>query len=206
MTIPARSTDPAPAGGWATLRDGRPVLVRPARAADAPLVQAFVRGLSPLSRRRRFLGPVAELSPGQLDRLTQAHDPRELALVALAPGSATPAIVGMAQYALESDGEAEFALAVADDWHRQGLGSRLLAALLAHANEQGVRALAGEVLVDNWPMLALLAAAGFELVDAGDPQLCRARKPLTPVRTRDLARRLVAGWRTRDARVPQLAV
>jgi acetyltransferase len=194
MTTPSRRTDAVPAGGWATLRDGRTVLVRAAGAADAPLVQAFVRALSPQSRRRRFLGPVAELSPGQLDRLTRVRDPRETALVALAPAPVTPRVVGVAQYALEGDAEAEFALAVADDWHRQGLGARLLATLVARAESCGLQSLSGEVLADNWPMLGLLAAAGFELVDAFDPQLVRARKPLAAPARGGVIARLTGAW------------
>src|SRR5512139_3446924 len=45
------------------LNDGRSVLVRPVLPQDADLQQAFVRQLSPLSRRRRFHGPMVELPP-----------------------------------------------------------------------------------------------------------------------------------------------
>jgi acetyltransferase len=182
--------------GRITLPNGREVLVRPARPADAPLVQAFVRGLSDLSRRRRFFGPVAELSPAQLDRLTRVRDPRELALVAIDPTPGGLRVVAMAQYALDESGEAEFALVVDDGWQRSGLGTRLLAALAARAAARGVRALHGEVLAENWPMLGLLAAAGFELTEDADPEFVRARKALAPARTGPLAGWLAAAWQS----------
>jgi len=44
--------------------DGVPqrVTVRPARTQDTRLIQAYIRSLSPASRRNRFLGPLNELS------------------------------------------------------------------------------------------------------------------------------------------------
>jgi hypothetical protein len=41
----------------------------------------------------------------------------------------------------------------------------------------------GLVLAENWPMLGLAAAGGFDLVEDGDPHVVRARKVLTPART-----------------------
>ena len=51
------------------LRGGRSVRVRPLAAADAAEVQAFVRRLSPESRRERFFSAVSELSPVSLQRV-----------------------------------------------------------------------------------------------------------------------------------------
>ena len=61
-----------PSGRTVHLRAGRPasttegVVMRAAKRADAPAVQAFVRRLSPDTRRKRFFGPMVELSPEQL--------------------------------------------------------------------------------------------------------------------------------------------
>ena len=67
-----------PAGEAIRLPVGSPrrrleLLIRAARTADAPAVQAFVRKLSPETRRRRFFGPIVELSPQQLERLTSTR-------------------------------------------------------------------------------------------------------------------------------------
>jgi acetyltransferase len=178
------------------LPDGRAVLVRAARPADAPAVQTFVRWLSPLARRRRFLGALSELSPAQLDCLTRARDPRDLSLVALAGDAEGGPIVAMAQYALDDPASAEFALVVADAWQGQGLGMRLLERLLERAAEAGVRKLNGFVLADNAPMRALAARFGFECTPDRDPELVRVERRLTPpapaARFAERVRRLVA--------------
>jgi acetyltransferase len=157
-------------------RDGRRALVRPVHAADAPLVQAFVRALSPESRRNRFFGAVRELSPAQLERMTRFDGATGLGLVALADEATR--IVGIAQHAVCDPPHAELAVVVADDWQRQGLGERLVAALLAHAARRGIAAMQGFVLAANTPMLALASKLGFALEEDADPELVRVEKPL----------------------------
>lgn len=169
-------------GRLVRLRDGRAVVVRSARPADAEAVQQFVRELSPLARRRRFLGALSELSPAQLDRLTGAPNPRDLSLVALSAHAGEPRVVAMTQYATDDPGTAEFALVVADAWQRQGLGARLLELLLERAALAGLRVINGFALAENGPMLALAAKHGFALTDDRDPDLVRLERPLPPAR------------------------
>jgi acetyltransferase len=160
------------------LKDGRAVAVRAARPDDAPAVQRFVRELSARSLRNRFFAALRELSPDQLDRLTRPRDPRELALVAEMTEGTQTRVVALAQHALSEPPNAEFAVVVDDSCQRQGLGTRLIAALADHATRARLAAFVGFVLADNWPMLALLTRLGFELEDDGDPRLIRAVKPL----------------------------
>jgi acetyltransferase len=169
-------------GRLVRLRDGRAVVVRSARPADAEAVQQFVRELSPLARRRRFFGALSELSPAQLDRLTGAQNPRDLSLVALSAHAGEPRVVAMAQYATDDPGAAEFAVVVADAWQRQALGARLLELLLGRAAEAGVQVMNGYALAENGPMLALAARLGFALTDDRDPDLVRLERPLPPSR------------------------
>ena len=163
-----------------TARDGRRALVRPVRAADAPLVQQFVRELSPRSRRNRFFGPVAELSPAQLERMTRFDGPAGLGLVVVA-GEDSPRIVGIAQHAVCDPPFAELAVVVADGWQRQGLGERLVLLLLAHAAKTGIAAVQGLVIAANRPMLALASKLGFAFEDDADPELVRVEKLLRRV-------------------------
>jgi len=154
--------------------DGR-LAIREMRLADADAVQAFVRRLSPESRRRRFLAPVSELVPGQLERVTVGRGPQDLNIGAF---DAEGRIVGLAQYAVEEDGGAEFGVVVDDALQRSGLGTRLIGLLLERAREHGVAALRGAVLNDNWPMLGLAAKLGFELLGDADPRLLRVERSL----------------------------
>ena len=105
------------------LANGSEVVVRPIGPDDAPLLQAFVRRLSARSRRFRFFVALAELSAAQLDRFVNVDPDRGLALVALSGRQEGTAIVAEARYALaQEDDNAEFAIAVADDFQRRGLG------------------------------------------------------------------------------------
>src|SRR5690349_18604237 len=96
------------------LADHSEVVVRPIGPDDAPLLQAFVRRLSPKSRRFRFFVPLAELSAAQLARFVNVDAARGVALVALSRRPDGTAIVAEARYALTQEHEdAEFAIAVA---------------------------------------------------------------------------------------------
>ena len=99
-------------------------MIRTVRTDDAPGLQAFVRGLSPRSRRFRFFSALIELSAAQLQRLIKP-DRAGLALVALKEPPQDGAIVAEARYVIDplACSDAEFAIAVADDFQRQGLGT-----------------------------------------------------------------------------------
>jgi acetyltransferase len=146
------------------LTDGSVVLVRPVRPDDAPLFQDFIRRLSAQSRRFRFFSALAELSAAQLQRFVNVDPARGLALIALSTRHERAAIVAETRYAVEQEADnAEFAIAVADDFQRQGLATQLVQRLLATARCRGVRRLFGEIKSDNRPMLALATRLGFRL-------------------------------------------
>jgi acetyltransferase len=146
------------------LTDGSEVVVRPIGPHDASRLQAFVRRLSATSRRFRFFVALAELSAAQLHRFVNVDSARGLALVALSRRHEGTAIVAEARYALtQEDDNAEFAIAVADDFQRRGLGRHLVKRLLATAWRRGVRRLFGEIKSDNRAMLAFALQLGFRL-------------------------------------------
>lgn len=146
--------DDAPADGTAAAS------IRPVRANDLPALNAFFLGLSPRSRRLRFHGAVNTLPASALQRLSAPDDTGHATLVMETPDGQR--IIGEARYVVDPDDpiRAEFALAVADEWHGQGLGRTLLQHLLERAREQGLSALHGSVLDENAPMLALVQAMG----------------------------------------------
>jgi len=151
------------------LRDGRAVVMRPVLPQDGLAEQAFVRGLSPQSRYRRFHAGIPQLPQGMLERLIGVDQQQHVAIVAQpagwpAAGDDEPEIVADARYVLDAHGRAaEFALAVADEWQGIGLGRLLLRSLSRHATRRGVRELRGDVLMDNRPMIGLVTALGAEL-------------------------------------------
>lgn len=163
-----------------TLADGRRVLVRPVLPQDSDGEQAFVRGLSPASRYRRFHVGMRELPLATLQQMTDIDHRSHVALVAHPEvdieDEADPMIVADARYARLDEHRAEFAVAVDDRWQHQGLGSQLLRMLARHAAKHGLDTLHGDVLADNIPMIHMLQRWGCELQPHDDePGLLRAK-------------------------------
>ena len=75
----------------------------------------------------------------------------------------------LARNVIEASGETcEFALVVADELHRKGIGSALMKTLMRLARERGLKTMNGEVLQGNAPMLRLMKQLGFENHTASD--------------------------------------
>lgn len=152
------------------LPGGRSVLLRPIQPEDAPGEQAFVGSLSLASRQKRFHVGLRQLSPGLLRQMTEVDQQDHVALVAEVLVEADreeppPArLVADARYVRlpGQPGEAEFAIAVADEWQSLGLGRALMARLARHAKARGLRALIGDVLPENRRMLVLMRGLGAE--------------------------------------------
>lgn len=164
----------APGGRCVELSDGRRVEVDPVSPQDAQAERTFVNALSLQSRYRRFHFGLRELSPEQARAMTEIDQHHHVAFVARPQGA--EAIVADARYVLRADSDdAEFAVAVADDWQGAGLGRELLVRLAEHARAHGVRRLFGDVLWGNSAMIALARDLGAQLQRAaGDATVVRA--------------------------------
>ena len=115
------------------------------------MVRLFHR-LSPESVYRRFFSPTSKPDLLVASVLRVDHHDRE-AVAAVEGGE----VIGMAQYArLAGADEADLAIAVADGWQRQGIGTRLVAALAERARAEGIAAFAVDVQGDNFGALKLL--------------------------------------------------
>ena len=156
---------PADAVEVRLLADGRPLLIRPLAARDAELLQDFVRGLSVPSRYQRFQGGLRELGPDLLARLLDFDYRRSIAFAAVLFEHGHRRMIGEARYApaLDDPDAADFALAVADGWQRQGIGRLLFDRLLGYAEQSGIARIRGDVLHGNTAMLALARQFGFAL-------------------------------------------
>jgi len=155
------------------LTDGSPLTIRPIRPEDADAEQSFVRALSPQAKRFRFMGAVNELSPEMLARFTQIDYRREMALVAITEGAKGPVQQGVARYVINPDNTScEFAIVVSDAVQHQGIGTRLMKALMEAARDHGVSVIEGTVLRQNTAMLQLMKELGFaESRSVGDPDV-----------------------------------
>lgn len=146
------------------LKSGRLVLVRPIHPQDETLVQSFVRELSPRSRRFRFHSAIRELDPQMLHAATHVDYRRHLALIAEWFDGEAETEIGAARYFVRKDGRtAEFAIAIADAWQRQGLARHLLQRLIAIGAQRGLQSMQGDVLEENHAMTGLALDLGFEV-------------------------------------------
>jgi acetyltransferase len=148
------------------LRDGRSVTIRPVLPQDAALQRDFVAALSPAARYRRFHGAVNELPEATLSYMTEVDYASHMALLATTIDSGGREIqVAEARWVRreppDSTDVADFAMAVADDWQRAGLGALLLGKLVDSAGAQDIRRLSGDVLADNDAMCRLLKRNGW---------------------------------------------
>jgi GNAT superfamily N-acetyltransferase len=156
------------------------VLIRPIRPHDAGTLQAYLRRLTPESRRNRFLGALNELSPRELARFADMDRPGAVALLAFTGPDAV--MIGEAiVVVIPGSTRGEIAISVMDPWQRRGLGLLLMQAIECRARAFGARHLFGEVLHANTAMKGLARRSGFSL-----------RSPFTDARlieiVKDLAR------------------
>jgi len=169
------------ADAW-RLRNGAAAVIRPATAADAPAIQALVRGLSPTSRYSRFFSGIQELSPEWLARFSQARPRQDVSLLATVVRDGAEVLVGMGQYSVDPYPQrCEFAVVVTDAWQGTGIGQRLLHNLECVARAAGIERIEGEVLTHNSTMLGLTHARGYEVRGIPESALfLRASLPLLP--------------------------
>jgi RimJ/RimL family protein N-acetyltransferase len=124
--------------------------------SDRESLRRLFYRLSPETLYRRFLSPIARPEQTRPDRLLDLdHRDRE-AIVAVDGGE----IVGVARYVRKpGSDEAEMAVVVADAWQRQGIATRMLAALAEQASAAGIQRFTMMMLADNRPIVRLLRRA-----------------------------------------------
>lgn len=158
---PFRDYRAAATRSWPLLH-AHSLTVRPAGPDDADLLVRFGLALSPETRYQRFLGGGVRFTPDLLRRLLRLDPASDALLVAVVTLDGRELPVGFARFARRDDqASAEFALTVADHWQGCGIGSVLLERLIDLARERGLRALVGDTLATNEPMLRLARSFGF---------------------------------------------
>ena len=149
----------------AVLTHGAVVDVRRATPADADALVAFHEQLSLQSRWMRFLGGGADVGTS-VRALTR---PDIVGFVA----SAGAPIVAHACLVPTGRGTAEFAVAVADDWQQQGVGTALLERLVEAAEPAGIDTIVAFVHPANRRMLEVFRDLGMPSVTGTEEGLVR---------------------------------
>jgi GNAT superfamily N-acetyltransferase len=154
-------------------KHGPKILVRPLADGDTATVEAVFERLGEESRRTRFNGPKWRLGEKEL-RWLATVGPSHHALVAWADGDPEPIAIA------RLGGSAEVAFEVADEYQGRGIGSALIALLVADARAAGICEITALVRSDNPAAVAILRhvlGRRLELRFEGPELLVRALLP-----------------------------
>jgi acetyltransferase len=152
-----------------TLRNGQEALLRPIRPEDEPMEADLVHRTSRESLYFRFFGYLPGIDHRMLARFTHIDYDREMAIVAQVEEAGQPKIAGVVRIA--GDGwrdTAEYAILVADAWHKQGLGGILTDYILEIARAQGYKKINASFLKVNGAMRRLFERKGFAIKAGSD--------------------------------------
>jgi acetyltransferase len=152
------------------LRDGTPVVVRPIRPEDEPLMVRFHESLSEQSVYMRYfhmLGLDQRTAHERLTRICFIDYDREMALVAehTNPETREKEILGVARLSRRGGvaEEADFSVLIRDAFQRRGLGTLLVGQLLEIGRLEGLRRITADILLENYPMQHISQKLGFHL-------------------------------------------
>lgn len=170
-----RDLDPPFAGdpAWRVTRvlaDGTEITIRPVVPSDRDELRRAFRDASPRTKYLRFLAVVGELSDAMLTYLTCVDQKDHVALVATVPSPDLKVErgIGIARFIKVSDGIAEAAITVADDWQKRGVGTALARELAGAARARDIHVLRAEVLENNAMMRSILESAGAYATNTSD--------------------------------------
>ena len=166
QTLRSRRGYPAEHETVIDLRDGREVLLRPAKTTDARGMQDLFFRLRPEDVYTRFFRNLRSLRRDMAEHLCSVGYDNEMAFVAVIGDAEDERIVGTGCYYLDpSDGLADVAYMIDPGWQGCGLGKTLQDRIVAYGRDKGFRGLKADVLAENKPMLAVLHRSGCK-VDA----------------------------------------
>ena len=161
-------------------KDGTPMVIRPIRPEDEPLMVNFHHTLSERSVYMRYFHMLSLSRRIEHERLTRIcfidYD-REMALVVehTDPAAGAKEILGVGRLSkLHGVQGAEAAIVISDKFQRRGLGTELLNRLIEIGRDEKLDYIVAEVLRENPEMLRMLEKVGFRLETAGDEETIRA--------------------------------
>ena len=141
---------------WASLKNGKSVLLRPATAADAEGIRNLFYCLPEDDVYTRFFRRVRGLSSAEIERLCNLDYETAVAFVAVLGTRENEQIVGHASYFTNlSTNLAETAFMVHPQWQGTGLGTVMQRRLMEHAVARGLRGFVAEILPENRKMMKL---------------------------------------------------
>jgi acetyltransferase len=157
------------------MKNGNPVLIRPIRPEDEPLVIQLHQGLSERTVYLRYFQPLKLSQRTSHERLTRIcfidYDREMVLVVERTRKDDTPEIVAVGRLSKLRGGgnEAELAVLVDDRSHGQGLGTELYRRLISVARDEKLTRVVSTILGENREMRAICQKLGFRMeVDLED--------------------------------------
>ena len=153
---------------WKT-KQGLDVDIRPIRPDDEPRIIAFHTNLSPESVYMRFFSSLklnVRTAHSRLIRVCHVDYDRDIALVVLLPNKSTgeDEIIGVGRLTREHGrNTAEYAILIADAYHGQGLGTKLLTELVRIGRDDNLDFITAYILPGNSGMIHISKKLGFEM-------------------------------------------
>jgi acetyltransferase len=164
---------------FTTLKNGIPVILRPIRPEDEPLVVRFHRELSEQSVRQRYFEFVSldeRVTHERLIRICFNDYDREWAIVAEVTNGDGKQIIGIGRLScVPGTRVAQFTMTIVDAYHKLGLGTQLLQQLLMIAQHENIEKIDARILSENEGMLKICQRSGFKLFPDKDPEVTRAQ-------------------------------
>jgi acetyltransferase len=161
-----------------TLKNGVPVVLRPIRPEDEPLLNEFYCSLSEETMRLRFFQVFKEFSHETLTRHCNLDYDREIAMIAEIQGEKRK-IVGVSLLTTDPGRKSgEFAVVVGDQWQGLGLGSKLVDCIIEIGRDMSLETIYGYLASDNYKMIDLCTKKSFKMQRV-DAELIKAILDLT---------------------------
>lgn len=152
-----------------TLKNGREVMLRPARASDGPGIRELFFKLPAGDIYTRFFRRVKTLSNVEIQRLCNFSYEEEVGFVAVTGPREEEVIVGQSCYFVNpSTNLAETAFLVDPLWQGTGLGTALQRRMTEHAKARGLRGFEADILPENAKMLALARGCSENVTSVRD--------------------------------------
>ena len=149
------------------LKDGSPIVIRPIRPEDEPMMVKFHRALSDSSVHFRYFGLIKLEQRIAHDRLVRTcfndYD-REIAIIGVrnAPETKEDEIIAVGRLIkVHGLNSAEYAIILSDRWQGHGLGTHFMKLLLEIGRQEGVEHIFGLILRENQAMQRVCKQLGF---------------------------------------------
>lgn len=138
------------------LKNGKEVMLRPARASDAGGIRALFFKLPAGDVFTRFFRYVRSLTSADVQRLCNYSYENEVGFVAVTGPREHEIIIGQSCYFVDpSSNLAQTAFLVDPAWQGTGLGSALQTRMKEHAKARSLRGFTADVMPGNQKMIAL---------------------------------------------------